>query len=409
MKRRFVRAGELMVLALVFLLGSGAISAFGNTITVGYSGYDYKYLDDAVKAATAGDTIVVHATTPVRGDVVINKSLTIRGSGESPSIIPLTPAGVATTLLLDITTGTVTIQDLTLQPEIITRAAWPNFCPTVLRVEGSANVTLNNVEAWTRAGPLGDRGGIEVLDSATLVMNNCSVTSEDNAASLKISGSPKVVTVNSCSIRANFQSQAGVFITGNPQSVSIKGSTIKSKVDDRPIDVAIYIKDLDSKGTVTISGNQGKTQQTINGVLTMIGAIGGTIRVSDCQGNLTINNNDIAGRGPGPGWAGILVYESKNVTIKNNFIGYFGQQRKDFKNIPGIRVEGDESEVAISSNVISSNGGCGVLVKDRGAIITGSGNSIYLNCVSSKCQKESEFKNCGGSCWPCNFSWPSEF
>lgn len=389
------------------------VSAAPATITVCYpKGCDYDNLSDAVEAATAGDIIEIKSGfVPVKGDVVIDKNLTIKGVDENASIIPLVipDATFATTLLLDITAGTVTIQDLTLQPEIITLAAWPKFCPTVLRVRGSANVTLQNVKAWTRAGPLEDRGGIEVLDSATLTMTNCSVVSDGNKAALKIDGSP-TVTVTNCSLRNVLPQDIGVLIEDGSPMVTIKGSTIRQE-DENPLNVAIHMEDL-SGGTVTISGNKGKAQKTVSGALQITGAIGGSIEIIDSQATVKIggdgpeDGNYIAGR---RGWAGIAIVSSKNATIKNNFIGYFGQKKKDFDNKPGIGISGNDSKVKISSNEITSNGGCGVLVEDTEADVDGSGNSIYLNCVSSKCQRKFGSNDYNGNLCPDDYPWPSGF
>lgn len=414
MRSELVQGFKLAALALVLVLWTGLISAASREITVCRKGCNYDNLSDAVRAASPGDTIVIDGLVPVKGVVVIDKDLAIKGVDENAAIIPLVVGtDFATTWLLDITAGTVKIENLTLQPEVWVSLSWPKFCPTVLRVRGTANVTLQNVKAWTRAGPLEDRGGIEVLDSATLEMTNCSIVSDGNKAALKIGGSPKVGLTN-CSIRTILNKDVGVWIEGGSPTVTIKGSTIRQE-GEAPIDVAIHVEDLGSSGAVTISGNRGKTTETVAGALRITGAIGGSIEVINSQANVRIggdnpaDGNDIVGRSHDR--AGIAIRSSQNVTIQNNFIGYFGQKREHFSYTPGIRISGDDTVVTISSNEIIGNGGCGVLVESRGATVKGSGNSIYLNCVSSICQEKLEFKKCGANLCPCpgDYDWPPGF
>lgn len=432
MRGKFAQGFRLATVALLVALWVGIISANPAELTVCSSGCDYVYLNDAVKAASAGSVIIIKGVVLVKGDVVIDKSLTIQGVGESPAIWPLTPGGFSTTLLLDIVSGTVVIQDLTLQPEVLTTLAWPKFCPTVLRVRGTANVTLNNVKAWTRPGPLSDRGGIEVLDSAVLTMTGCSIVDKGagdqsikvlnsstltmkqcsvvggSIVGLKVNGSPQVMISNS-SLRF---SKDGIWIEGGSPKVTIQESTMRN-ANDLPLEIAIYIKDL-TGGKITLRANRGKVQKTVDSTLRITGAIGGSVVITNSQASITIggsnssDGNDIMGRS-GP--AGIAITSSKNITIQNNSIGYFGQRGGGFRDVPGIKISGDDTEVAISSNEIVGNGGCGVCVESAGATVTGSGNRIYLNCVSSKCQMKAEFKKCGANLCPCpgDYPWPSGF
>lgn len=116
-------------LAMVFaigLAGVGVENAKAATITVCPSGCDYTSIQDAIDAASSGDTISIGAGT-YDEQVIVNKGLTLDGDGAGTTIIKPTQttansfqlfnrlsggsANSAAIIVTD-TTETVVIQDL---------------------------------------------------------------------------------------------------------------------------------------------------------------------------------------------------------------------------------------------------------------------------------------------------------
>lgn len=374
---KYVRFSVVTWLVLVSVF---CMAGAGKTITVGErTGAQYRYLNDAVRAANPGDTVLILAFAYTQGTVFIDKNLTIM-SGDQDAKAEIRPIGFTaggTTInadpLIVVTTGAVTLANVILQPKLYTFLPASARADTLLRVSGSANVILTNVEAWVHGWT---RPAFEVFGAALLAVDQGMLRTSGNKAVIRVSESGSLI---------------------------IMRSTIRS-LDDSFIDLPILVENA-AGGKINISNNKGLRKET-DGTLRVIGAIAGTISILDSNATVIIADNDIAGYfSPGA----VFIRASQNVTVHNNYIAYFGQSAKDFANVPAITVDGATSVVDISYNTITSNGGCGVFVKDRGATVQGTSNRIYLNCVSSRCQKKPDFKNCMGNCCPCDYNWPSDF
>ena len=101
---------------LVILPASAGQAASTATICV-VGGSCYASLQEAINAATAGDTIQIGAGVDTEAGIAVNKSLTIRGQGSGPSVIQAATAPrAASTRVLTVTGGTtVALEDLTIR------------------------------------------------------------------------------------------------------------------------------------------------------------------------------------------------------------------------------------------------------------------------------------------------------
>ena len=80
-----ISIAALFLVSMVFFVSPGKI--FGATLTVG-SGGTYATIQEAITAASDGDTISIEAGTYTEtGQIIINKNLTIIGAGSSSTII----------------------------------------------------------------------------------------------------------------------------------------------------------------------------------------------------------------------------------------------------------------------------------------------------------------------------------
>lgn len=408
-------ASMALVLALMC-----AVPGIARVWIVQLKGGDYDNLGDAVYAALPGDVIVingwVYSSSKASGGVIIDKPLIIKGGTSDAALWPfIKGTQFASNPLILIVAGDVILQDLTLQPSAAGFLPAPQFSRTVLRVEGSANVTLSNVKIWGQPYDIG--GSVEARGSSTLTILQCLVFAGSGSGyAVYISESASVLIKNT-TIRAFLGTP--VFVTGDAPQVNIDSCIIQGFFPDpregfespiRFVNMAVRIEDAGPAGSITIRNCRGRVEQSQDGSLNIIGAIGGQIVIWRCSGTVLIENNEIIGQSAMYGGGGISIARSQDVTIRNNFIGFFGQKRKDFDVVWGIFIEDAGCKVTISGNEITCNGGYGVMVYDRGAVVQGQANSIYLNCVSSGCQRETEFKtSCRGNLAPCDYPWPAGF
>jgi len=416
----FLRRSRALVCLLVVISAflPGVIGS-ARELIVQYKGGDYDNLGDAVRAALPGDVIVVNGYVYYIGSsgVVIDKTLIIKGGTGDPTLWPLIKGTTfAAQPLIRVVAGYVVFQDLTIQPPFFENLNAPSFSRTVLRVEGSAKVALSNVKIWGR--PFDTDGSVEVRGSSSLTINASLIFAGGGGSGYAIYVSESAsVLIKESTIRAFLGTP--VFVTGDAPQVTIDNCLIQGFFPDaregfespiRFASVAIRIEDVGSGGSVTIQNCRGRIQRSRDGYLEIIGAIGGQIVIWRCSGTVLIENNEVIGRTAMYGGGGISIARSPDVTIRNNFVGFFGQKHGGFDFAHGVDVADAASKVTISGNEIACNGGYGVMVDDRGAVVQGQGNSIYLNCVSSDCQRESEFKtSCRGNVAPCDYPWPAGF
>ena len=106
----------MLATVLVILPASAGQAASTATICV-VNGSCYASLQEAINAASAGDTIQIGAGVDTEAGIAVNKSLTIRGQGAGPSVIQAAAAPrAASTRVLTVSGGTtVALEDLTIR------------------------------------------------------------------------------------------------------------------------------------------------------------------------------------------------------------------------------------------------------------------------------------------------------
>jgi hypothetical protein len=214
------------LVSVTLLLASPAI--FANTITVCASGCNQSTIQNAVNAATAGDTILININgTITESGISISKNLVIRGLGQNTTIIQAHAVrGSATHRVFYIAGGvSVIIENLTIQngKETADPTAW-NGSGCGVMIDGTSTiVTLNSVTVKNcdNVGAGGAGAGITLGGTTTtLYLNNClidgNVATTGSAGGLYLSASNGVCQARNTIFNSNtaYSSGGATFLGG---------------------------------------------------------------------------------------------------------------------------------------------------------------------------------------------------
>lgn len=179
------RLFALLGLLLVLTFGASQPVLAATTYTVCASGCDHTAIQEAVDAATDGDTITVTDAVHTEADIQVDKELTIQGEGAANTTVQAAAtAAAATNRVFEVTGSPVTIQDMTIQ---YGNKTLPTNGTNVGggAILHSGSLTLNRVVIRDNRALQG--GGV-TTDGGDLTVN--SSTLHDNTATNVTSGSP---------------------------------------------------------------------------------------------------------------------------------------------------------------------------------------------------------------------------
>lgn len=157
----------LLFLSLLIGLVIPTQNVQADSISVCASGCDYTTIQEAIDAASDGDTINIAAETfDLTGIIVVNKSLTLTGASGGGTILQGTNSAVAT--ILEITASNVTIQNLEITHNALppfVSPGWNELANSLVRIPNSLSlssvtITGNTIHVPAQAGPMSSWGGV---------------------------------------------------------------------------------------------------------------------------------------------------------------------------------------------------------------------------------------------------------
>jgi predicted outer membrane repeat protein len=252
-------------------------------------------LRDALAAVSDGDTIDFSVTTPATitlntGELLVNKSITISGSGTDQ----LSVNGNAASRVFHISSGkTVIISGVTITNGAADGAGTYNDHSTLTL----SNCTLSGNSTYGVGGGIyndGTEGG-----SATLTINNCTLSG--NSAGLSGGGiysdgrnsGSATLTINNSTISGNSASLGGGIVSVGRNSgsatLTINNSTVSGNVANG---IGGIYNNGNNSGSATLTINN----STISGNSATTGAVGGIWNNGEGgSATLTINNCTLSG------------------------------------------------------------------------------------------------------------------
>ena len=303
-------AGALVVSSIV--LTPGAVGASARTVTVceeGPPACDFASIQDAVAAVADGDSIRV-APGSYEGDVVVDKSIRVLGSGKEETT--LTDAQAAVTIRAD---ERVVIRDLTINgasdTAIVNEGVLVLTDVTLsengLTDGGPAAGVINHGRATLSGVTIRDSGPGAGFPSVGGIENDGTLTMRDSAVVDNNGGRAGIENAGSALIiRSTFDGNAGM----GPANIANSGylELIESDVAGGVCEVACA---LANDGTALIvdslvTGNDG------------LGSFGGPI--SNVGGSLTISGTTIRGNQGALGSPGAISNPDGIVTIEDSAI-----------------------------------------------------------------------------------------
>jgi parallel beta-helix repeat protein len=325
-------------------------------VTTPGTGDNDETIQNAVDTATAGDTINVEAGE-FDEQVVINKSLTLQGAGNSTVIKPSSAAVLTTVYNTGVQVG----------------ANFNNInLGGVVQVSGvgTAGVTIRNLKIDAEnvtALPGGAAQGVGLIfgETAGLIQN---VTVEDidsiplatrsHGMWINAVGGPAVnVEVDNATV--NGYARTGILNRGNELTIDIHDSDITGPGAIGPDNVPNGITVIDTAhGSIhdnTISA----------GHFTGLSFLAGGILLFDAADGVTIEDNEVFDYDDG-----IIINDSDLAIVQGNNL---------HDNVKGIRIETGANNNIITGNTITNNSQFGI---DVGAS-AGAGNALSANTISA--------------------------
>ena len=284
-------------------------------------------LREAIEAAISGDTINIPIgtyTLTIGTQLTIDKDLTLNGAGSGDTVIQAaTSSADATSRVLSITGGTVSISGVTVQNG--------NTSDNGGGISNSGTLTLNNSTVSDNTATDGG-GGIYNWISGTLTLADSTISG--NSAEFHLGGGifnflgnallvNSIVTENWASASGGIYSEAG--------SVTLTNSTISSNTADSG--GGIYAPSgIMTLTTSTISGNSASFQgggifNSEFGIMTLTNSTisansasfyGGGIDIFG--GTLTLNNSTVISNTAGFDGGGIRIFVAGTIQLVNTIV-----------------------------------------------------------------------------------------
>ena len=242
-------------------------------------------LRDTIASANLGDTIVFTSSLSgqtiqlTSGELAIGKNLTIGGT----AFTVLLTAG-ANSRLIEITTGNVTLNSLTLENAHLSGTTFPANSGGGAFVDSGASLAANNCSFMDDSATNG--GGI--FNLGTLMLNNCTVASDSASGGCGggIYNSNGVVTLNGCTISSDIATHGGGICNSNGTATLIN-CTLAINNTPSGFGGAIENDGLLQLNNCTVSANSA------------IGGSGGGIYNSPSGAVLVMTNTIVAGNNVG--------------------------------------------------------------------------------------------------------------
>ena len=213
-------------------------SAFAATWTVGGESMSF---DDALTSAEAGDTISV--ANGSYGDVVIDKAITLMGSGDAAVFSRVEVRG-ADAVLQDLTLSGLEIQDgAATGARLLIDGAGAEATGVRIAAEASGHFTDLEVRDFRR-------GGVEVAEGATFAVDGARIHGcrNEHGGAVMVAGG--TATMSSVTFRSNAADGRGGHVSVEAGTVTIRGSRF---VDGEAV-MGGAISAQDSQITVSESG-----------------------------------------------------------------------------------------------------------------------------------------------------------
>ena len=258
--------------------------------------------NDASSGTASGSEIILAGTAIYESGITIDKSVTIQGTGASSTFVQadVTP-GTASDRVFNITSGTVTFEDMTIRNgdqteatqytikngggifigEFVTSVSL-NHCS--ISNNNVPDVDLDQTEGY--GGGLYCGGGTLTIQNSTINGNSCKF----NGGGIRSSGSSTVV-INNSLIHSNQCGNWGGGISHGSSSITVRNSTIFGNATTGTVDAfenpvlekgggGVSIYGDATFNNVTISGNTANNNEHDGGGLYFYG--NGTLTVQNC-------------------------------------------------------------------------------------------------------------------------------
>jgi len=193
----------------------GVVAREGGTWTSG--GDYYTHIKGAAERETSG-TIVLAGTAIYEPGIALddNETITIQGAGASSTFVQAAQtAGISTDRVFNITTGTVTLEDMTIRNGYAVDGNANNTSPNWgggIYIAGSSSVALNNITVTNNKASFRG-GGIAHYSSSTLTLTGCTVsynsTDNNDGGGIICAGVGGTVTLNNTLVDHNFAADGG--------------------------------------------------------------------------------------------------------------------------------------------------------------------------------------------------------
>jgi parallel beta-helix repeat protein len=347
---------------------------------------DYSTIQEAIDAVAGGARILIGPGT-YEENLVINKSLTLKGAGREQTVIKSAQEGHPVVQVESDSEIEVVLEGLEITGAYGLCADWPDRCPIGLVVMGSAQVTLINSTVS------GNRWGLDVRGSAQVTLINSKVSGNRHDG-LEVKDSAQVTLENS-TVSDNYGLYSDGLEVWDSAQVTLKNSTVSGNEYD-----GLEVWD---SAQVTIEGST-FSGNGVNG-LDVSGSARVTLINSKVSGNeydglnvlnfaqVTIEGSTFSGNGVN----GLVVMGSARVTIEGSLIEGNGTDEscRDGWICNGIVVM-DEAHVELSNTTIRNNTDWGIAAwlrkcgydedKFEGTVLwEGRGNEIYGNGQGDVC------------------------